>query len=88
MRQTLPGLGEGNLDSHLELPVVHKSWKALWNRTGSLSPAGPAVAVRDVAHCAYPEVTGEAVPASISKKWIGDVLRKKVATRDSWFLRS
>ena len=31
-----------------------------------------------VAHCAYPEVTGEAVPASISKKWIAEVLRKKI----------
>jgi beta-N-acetylhexosaminidase len=31
-----------------------------------------------VAHCAFPEVTGDAVPASISKKWIADVLRKKI----------
>jgi beta-N-acetylhexosaminidase len=31
-----------------------------------------------VAHCAFPEVTGDAVPASISKKWITDVLRKKI----------
>jgi beta-N-acetylhexosaminidase len=74
-----PGLGEGNLDSHLELPVVHKSWKALWNEDlvpyRLLAQQLPFVMV---AHCAYPEVTGEAVPASISKKWIGDVLRKKV----------
>src|SRR5438445_5292141 len=25
-----PGLGEGNLDSHQYLPVIHKSWKRLW----------------------------------------------------------
>jgi len=74
-----PGLGEGNLDSHLELPVVHKSWKALWNEDlvpyRLLARQLPFVMV---AHCAYPEVTGEAVPASISKKWIGEVLRKKI----------
>ena len=74
-----PGLGEGNLDSHKALPVVHKSWKALWDEDllpyRELARLLPFVMV---AHCAYPEVTGEAVPASISKKWIGDVLRKKI----------
>jgi beta-N-acetylhexosaminidase len=59
--------------------VVHKSWKALWNEDlvpyRLLARQLPFVMV---AHCAYPEVTGEAVPASISKKWIGEVLRKKI----------
>ncbi len=31
-----------------------------------------------VAHCAYPEVTGNAVPASLSRKWIETILRKKI----------
>jgi beta-N-acetylhexosaminidase len=74
-----PGLGEGNLDSHKSLPVVKKSWKALWEEDllpyRELARQLPMVMV---AHCAYPEVTGEAVPASISKKWIADVLRKKI----------
>ena len=74
-----PGLGEGKLDSHQALPVVHKSWKALWDEDllpyRLLAKQLPFVMV---AHCAFPEVTGEAVPASISKKWIADVLRKKI----------
>lgn len=74
-----PGLGEGNLDSHKALPVVRKSWKALWDEDllpyRELSRQLPFIMV---AHCAYPEVTGEAVPASISRKWIVDVLRKKI----------
>jgi beta-N-acetylhexosaminidase len=74
-----PGLGEGKLDSHKALPVVQKSWKALWAEDllpyRLLAKHLPFVMV---AHCAFPEVTGEAVPASISKKWIGDVLRKKI----------
>ena len=74
-----PGLGAGTLDSHVALPVVRKSWKALWNEDlvsyRMLARQLPFVMV---AHCAFPEVTGDAVPASISKKWIGEVLRKKI----------
>ena len=25
-----PGLGEANLDSHHDMPVVQKSWKKMW----------------------------------------------------------
>ena len=74
-----PGLGEATLDSHKALPVVHKSWKALWDEDllpyRLLSKQLPFIMV---AHCAFPEVTGDTVPASISKKWITDVLRKKI----------
>jgi beta-N-acetylhexosaminidase len=75
-----PGLGEANLDSHELLPVVHKSFKALWNEDllpyRTLSRQLPLVMV---AHCAFPEVTGDPLPASISRKWITDILRKKIA---------
>jgi beta-N-acetylhexosaminidase len=74
-----PGLGGGKLDSHEALPVVHKGSKSLWEEDllpyRLLAKQLPFVMV---AHCAFPEVTGDAVPASISKKWIGDVLRKKI----------
>ncbi len=74
-----PGLGEGNLDSHEALPVVKKSWKTLWTEDlvpyQTLAKQLPFVMV---AHCAFPEVTGDSVPASISRKWITDVLRKKI----------
>lgn len=77
-----PGLGEGKLDSHHELPVIHKSWKALWEQDlvpyRVLKQQFPFVMV---SHAAYPEVTGEATPASLSKKWISDILRKKVGFR-------
>jgi beta-N-acetylhexosaminidase len=82
-----PGLGEGNLDSHKALPVVRKSWKALWEQDllpyRLLARQLPFVMV---AHCAYPEVgdagnktvKGDGLPASISKNWITGVLRKKI----------
>jgi beta-N-acetylhexosaminidase len=77
-----PGLGEGRLDSHHELPVVEKAWKKLWQQDlapyRSLRRILPFVMV---SHAAYPDVTGERIPASLSKKWITDILRKKIGYR-------
>ena len=77
-----PGLGEGNLDSHHALPVIGKSWKKLW-----AEDLAPYRALRRelpfvmVSHAAYPAITGENVPASLSKKWITEVLRRKIGYR-------
>jgi len=77
-----PGLGEGNLDSHHDLPVIEKSWKKLW-----AEDLAPYRALRRelpfvmVSHAAYPAITGENVPASLSKKWITEVLRRKIGYR-------
>ena len=77
-----PGLGEGKLDSHHELPVIQKSWKALWEQDlvpyRVLKAALPFVMV---SHAAYPEVTGDKTPASLSRKWITELLRKKIGYR-------
>ncbi len=77
-----PGLGEGNLDSHHHLPVIRKSWKKLWAEDlapyRTLRRELPFVMV---SHAAYPAVTGEKTPASLSKKWITDVLRKRIGYR-------
>ena len=74
-----PGLGEANLDTHHELPSINKSWKKLWNEDllpyRELRKEMPFVMV---AHSAYPDVTKDATPASISKKWMADILRKKI----------
>ena len=77
-----PGLGEGNLDSHHDLPVIEKLWKKLW-----AEDLVPYRSLRRelrfvmVSHAAYPAVTREKVPASLSRKWITDVLRKKIGYR-------
>jgi beta-N-acetylhexosaminidase len=74
-----PGLGEGTLDSHHQLPVIDKPWKRLWEEDlrpyRRLHRQFPFVMV---AHAAYPQVTGDHTPASISKKWLNDILRKKI----------
>jgi beta-N-acetylhexosaminidase len=78
-----PGLGEGNLDSHHELPVIDKSAKRLWNEDlvpyRTLRAKLPFVMV---AHAAYPQVTANHVPASLSKVWITDILRKRIGYRN------
>lgn len=77
-----PGLGEANLDTHHELSQVHKSWKAMWAEDlypyRALRREIPFVMV---AHAAYPEVTKDATPASLSRKWMVEVLRKKIGYR-------
>jgi beta-N-acetylhexosaminidase len=77
-----PGLGEGRLDSHHELPLIAKSWKQLWAEDlvpyRALRRELPLVMV---SHAAYPAVTRQKLPASLSKKWITDVLRRKIGYR-------
>jgi len=77
-----PGLGEAALDTHHELPAITKQWRQLWSQD-----LAPYRALRGqlpfvmVAHAAYPEVTGDRTPASLSDKWMGEVLRRKVGYR-------
>lgn len=77
-----PGLGEANLDTHHELPKVVKPWKKLWEQ--DLHPY--RVMRREfpmvlVSHANYPSVSHDGKPASLSKKWITDVLREKIGYR-------
>ncbi|MBZ5508177.1 MAG: beta-N-acetylhexosaminidase [Acidobacteriia bacterium] len=74
-----PGLGEANLDSHHSMPVVQKNWKKMWEE--DLAPYRELrrqIPFVMVAHASYPEVTNNQLPASLSRKWMQDVLRKKI----------
>ena len=77
-----PGLGEGNLDSHHDLPVIEKSLRRLWEE--DLLPYRvmknelPMVLI---SHANYRDVTRDKLPASLSRKWITDVLQKKIGHR-------
>jgi beta-N-acetylhexosaminidase len=77
-----PGLGEGALDSHHELPVIEKPLRKLWNEDllpyRTLRGQLPLVMV---SHAAYPAVTKDRTPASLSKVWITDMLRKRIGYR-------
>jgi beta-N-acetylhexosaminidase len=74
-----PGLGEATLDTHHELPSVEKPRRKLWEQ--DLVPyrlLRRKLPMIMVAHAAYPEVTKERTPASLSKKWITGILRKQI----------
>jgi beta-N-acetylhexosaminidase len=77
-----PGLGEANLDTHKELPAVRKPWKRMWAQDlmpyRELHAHLPFVMV---AHAAYPDVTKDSLPASLSRYWMNDVLRRKIGYR-------
>jgi beta-N-acetylhexosaminidase len=83
-----PGLGEATLDTHHELPSIDKPLRKLWEedlvpyRSLSLRRELPMIMV---SHAAFPGVTPavkqKPTPASLSKKWITDILRKKIGYR-------
>jgi beta-N-acetylhexosaminidase len=78
-----PGLGEGTLDSHHELPVIKKPLNKMW-----AEDLLPYRALRRqlpmlmVSHAAYPQVTKKAIPASLSEQWISGILRKRIGYKN------
>lgn len=77
-----PGLGEGELDSHQDLPVIRKSFAKLWAEDlvpyRQLKRQLPMVLVN---HANYPAVTRDRRPASLSPYWITEVLRRRLGYR-------
>ena len=77
-----PGLGEANLDTHHDLPSVQKTFKKLWAEDmypyRTMCRELPMVVV---GHANYPSVTRDRNPASLSRKWINDILRKQIKYR-------
>jgi beta-N-acetylhexosaminidase len=78
-----PGLGEGKLDSHHELPVIKKPLRKLWAE--DLLPyrtLRKQLPMAMISHAAYPKVTRDQTPASLSKIWITDILPKRIGYRN------
>jgi beta-N-acetylhexosaminidase len=77
-----PGLGGGTLDSHLDTPEIQRPGRELW-----YEDLAPYRELRDelpmvmVSHAAYPQTPGKSRPASVSRYWIENVLRKRIGYR-------
>ncbi len=72
-----PGHGDTSLDSHIELPVVRAGAAILENRElvpfrAAVDEGVPAVMT---AHVAYPELTGDETPATLSPGIVDGILR-------------
>jgi beta-glucosidase-like glycosyl hydrolase len=74
-----PGHGDTDKDSHLTLPVIRHGMERL--RGIELVPfkqaIGAGVECIMTAHIAYPEILGAGEPATESKKFLTDMLRKE-----------
>lgn len=77
-----PGLGGGTRDSHFETPQIDRDWKRLWREDVTpyrqLAADLPMVMVN---HAAYPNTPAGTSPATSSRFWISDVLRRRVKYR-------
>jgi len=77
-----PGLGGGTLDTHVVTPAIGRSWPEMWSEDlvpyRELRHEMPIVMMN---HAAYPHTPGRELPASVSKFWIGQVLRKRIGYR-------
>lgn len=73
-----PGLGGGTLDSHHATPRIHRTWAQLWN--DDIEPfraLAPRLPLMMVSHAAYTRAEDKS-PASISRFWITEILRKRI----------
>lgn len=72
-----PGLGGGALDTHKNIAPIDRTFKHLWAEDlvpyRELHAHMPFIMV---SHAAYPEF--DETPASLSRKWVTGVLRKKL----------
>ena len=77
-----PGLGAGTLDSHHATPIIERTWDQLWHNDlmpyRKLSASLPMVMV---SHASYPAALDDPQSASISNKWITEILVKKIKYR-------
>jgi beta-N-acetylhexosaminidase len=77
-----PGLGGGTLDSHLDTPSIDRTMREL--NDADLLPYRELrreLPMVMVSHAAYPRTPGKDQPASVSRYWITNVLRKQIGYR-------
>ncbi len=75
-----PGHGDTDADSHVELPVVNKTKEELYQN--ELLPFKAAIEdgaqMIMIAHIALPKVTGNYIPATLSKEIVSGILREEL----------
>jgi len=75
-----PGHGDTHVDSHIGLPIVEKTLDEL--KELELVPFKEAIQNNAkmimVGHIAYPNITGDNTPTTLSNKMINEVLRKEL----------
>jgi len=74
-----PGLGGASGDTHFVTPAIERSWDQLWNEDAvpyrELHKQMPMIMTN---HAAFPRTAAKNVPASASRFWITETLRKRI----------
>ena len=74
-----PGLGGGTGDTHFVTPAIQRTWTQLWEEDvvpyRELHRAMPMIMMN---HASYPQTPGKNEPASASRFWIAETLRKRI----------
>jgi beta-N-acetylhexosaminidase len=74
-----PGLGGAAGDTHFVTPEIERTWPQMWDEDVTpyreLHRAMPMIMMN---HAAYPHTPGKNEPASASKFWITEILRKRI----------
>jgi beta-N-acetylhexosaminidase len=74
-----PGLGGATGDTHFVTPEIHRTWEQVWDEDlvpyRELHRAMPIVMTN---HAAYPRTPGKKEPASASRFWITESLRRRI----------
>jgi beta-N-acetylhexosaminidase len=74
-----PGLGGAAGDTHFVTPEIQRNWNELWEQDlvpyRDLHKQMPMIMIN---HAAYPNTPGKKEPASASRFWITEVLRRKI----------
>ena len=74
-----PGLGGATGDTHFVTPEIQRTWPQLWDEDAvpyrELHREMPMIMMN---HAAYPHTPGKNEPASASRFWIAETLRKRI----------
>jgi beta-N-acetylhexosaminidase len=74
-----PGLGGATGDTHFVTPAIQRTWTQLWEEDAvpyrELHRVMPMIMMN---HAAYPQTPGKNEPASASRFWIAETLRKRI----------
>jgi beta-N-acetylhexosaminidase len=74
-----PGLGGAAGDTHFVTPEIERTWPQMWDEDvvpyRELHHAMPMIMMN---HAAYPDTPGKSAPASASRFWITETLRKRI----------
>jgi beta-N-acetylhexosaminidase len=74
-----PGLGGASGDTHFVTPAIERTWEQLWSEDAvpyrELHKQMPMIMMN---HAAYPRTPEKNVPASASRFWITQTLRKQI----------